>query len=107
MREKLGSPASDHTLVLKKGVIDNNNNKTMYRLNSEYNIEEFLAESLESLLKQGIPEDQMQVILIDDGIWKALSFALIVIAVIAIGYKELKNFKNEEIKSIREKRKTK
>lgn len=32
-----------------------------------YNIEEFLAESLESLLKQGIPEDQMQVILIDDG----------------------------------------
>ena len=42
------------------------------------------------------------VILIDDGIWKALSFALIVIAIIAIGYKELKNFKNEEIKSMRE-----
>ena len=47
------------------------------------------------------------VILIDDGIWKALSFALIVIAVIAIGYKELKNFKSEEIKSIKEKHKTK
>ena len=31
----------------------------------------------------------------------------IVIAVIAIGYKELKNFRNEEIKSIKEKRKTK
>lgn len=42
------------------------------------------------------------VILIDDGIWKAVSFALIVIAIIGIGYKELKNFKNEEIKSIKE-----
>ena len=42
------------------------------------------------------------VILIDDGIWKALSFALIVIAIIGIGYKELKNFKNEEIKSIKQ-----
>ena len=47
------------------------------------------------------------VILIDNGIWKALSFALIVVAVIAIGYKELKNFKNEEIKSIRQRRKKK
>ena len=44
------------------------------------------------------------VILIDDGIWKALSFALIVIAVIAVGYKELNDFKNEEIKSIKENR---
>ena len=43
------------------------------------------------------------VILIDDGIWNALSFALMVIAIIAIGYKELVNFKNEEIKSIKEK----
>ena len=47
------------------------------------------------------------VILIDDGIWKALSFALIVIAIIAIGYKELKDFKNEEIKSIKENREKK
>ena len=47
------------------------------------------------------------VILIDDGIWKALSFALIVIAIIAIGYKELKNFKNDEIKSIKENREKK
>ena len=45
------------------------------------------------------------VILIDDGIWKALSFALIVIAIIAIGYKELKNFKNQEIKSIKDRKK--
>ena len=45
------------------------------------------------------------VILIDDGIWKALSFALIVVAIIAIGYKELKNFKSQEIKSIKENRK--
>ncbi len=47
------------------------------------------------------------VILIDDGLWKALSFALIVIAIIAIGYKELKNFKNEEIKTIKENREKK
>ena len=47
------------------------------------------------------------VILIDDGLWKALSFALIVIAIIAIGYKELKNFKNDEIKSIKENREKK
>lgn len=47
------------------------------------------------------------VILIDNGIWKALSFALIVVAVIAVGYKELKNFKDEEIKSIRSNRKKK
>ena len=42
------------------------------------------------------------VILIDDGIWKALSFALIVVAIIAIGYKELKDFKIQEIKNIKE-----
>lgn len=47
------------------------------------------------------------VILIDDGLWKALSFALIVIAIIAIGYKELKNFKNDEIKTIKENREKK
>ena len=47
------------------------------------------------------------VILIDDGIWKALSFALIVIAIIAIGYKELKDFKNQEIKNIKENYKNK
>lgn len=47
------------------------------------------------------------VILIDDGIWKALSFAFIVIAIIAIGYKELKNFKNDEIKTIKENREKK
>ena len=47
------------------------------------------------------------VILIDNGIWKAISFALIVVAVIAIGYKELKNFKNERIKDIRSSRKKK
>ena len=47
------------------------------------------------------------VILIDNGIWKALSFALIVVAIVAIGYKELVNFKTEEIKSIKQKRKHK
>lgn len=47
------------------------------------------------------------VILIDNGIWKALSFALIVVAVIAVGYKELKNFKDEEIKTIKANRKKK
>lgn len=37
------------------------------------------------------------IILLESGIWKALSFALIVLAIIAIGYKDLfKNFKSEE-----------
>ncbi len=43
------------------------------------------------------------VILIDNGIWKALSFALIVVAIVAIGYKELVNFKTEEIKEHKQK----
>lgn len=32
-----------------------------------YNIEEFLGEALDSLLKQGVDEDDLQVILVDDG----------------------------------------
>ena len=37
------------------------------------------------------------VILLDSGIWKALSFALMVIAVIGIGYKNI--FKIKEVES--------
>ncbi len=36
------------------------------------------------------------IILMESGIWKALSFALIVLAVIAIGYKNIFKLKNEE-----------
>lgn len=36
------------------------------------------------------------VILLESGIWKALSFALLVIAIVAIGYKDMSKFINEE-----------
>lgn len=39
------------------------------------------------------------VILLDSGIWKAISFALLVVAIIAIGYKDIKQlglFNDEE-----------
>lgn len=37
------------------------------------------------------------IILLESGIWKALSFALLVIAFIAIGYKDLLKVKPEEV----------
>ena len=37
----------------------------------------------------------LAIILIDDGIWKALSFLLILIAVVAFGYKELKKYRKD------------
>ena len=37
------------------------------------------------------------VILLDSGIWKALSFALMIVAVVAIGYKNI--FKMKELES--------
>ena len=41
------------------------------------------------------------IILLESGIWKAISFALMVVAIIAIGYKDMFNIKkeNEEMQS--------
>lgn len=40
------------------------------------------------------------IILLDSGIWKALSFALLVIAIVAIGYKDIVHLRdNEEIEN--------
>lgn len=36
------------------------------------------------------------VILFDSGIWKALSFALILVAIVAIGYKDIFKLRNEK-----------
>lgn len=41
------------------------------------------------------------VILLESGFWKALSFALLVIAIAAIGYKDIFRIKNEEKKNVR------
>lgn len=38
------------------------------------------------------------IILLESGIWKAISFALMIVAIIAIGYKDLFNIKREEKK---------
>lgn len=43
------------------------------------------------------------IILIDNGIWKALSFALIIVAIIGIGHKEIKKFNEELLKENKEK----
>ncbi|MGN1301417.1 MAG: MraY family glycosyltransferase, partial [Clostridia bacterium] len=41
------------------------------------------------------------VILLESGFWKALSFALLVIAIAAIGYKDIFRINNEERKNVR------
>ena len=46
------------------------------------------------------------IILLDSGIWKALSFAFMVVAVIAIGYKNIFNLKENERKNEENKEKT-
>ncbi|MGN1269855.1 MAG: hypothetical protein ACI4UU_03185 [Clostridia bacterium] len=40
------------------------------------------------------------IILLESGIWKALSFALLVIAIAAIGYKDIFRIKEDEIENI-------
>ena len=40
------------------------------------------------------------IILLESGIWKALSFALLVIAIAAIGYKDIFRIKEDEIEEI-------
>ena len=40
----------------------------------------------------------LAIILIDDGIYKALSFLLVLIAIVAIGFKELKKYKDYLLK---------
>ena len=42
------------------------------------------------------------IILLESGIWKALSFALLVIAIIAIGYKDIFRVKQEDVETIDE-----
>lgn len=63
------------------------------------------------LMKQGFTQRQsvtilyavsatlgmLAIIIIEDGIWKAISFGLILLAVVALGYKELKKYKIELI----------
>ena len=36
------------------------------------------------------------VILLESGIWKALSFALLILAIVAIGYKDVAKFMNDD-----------
>lgn len=64
------------------------------------------------LMKQGYTQKQavailyaasatlgmLAIIIIEDGIWKAISFGLVLIAVVAIGFKELKKYKKDLIK---------
>ena len=38
------------------------------------------------------------VILLESGIWKALSFALLILAIVAIGYKDFTKLMNDEDK---------
>ena len=38
----------------------------------------------------------MAIILLDSGIWKAISFALLVVAIVAIGYKDILKLRKEE-----------
>ena len=38
------------------------------------------------------------IILLESGIWKALSFALLVIAIVAIGYKDILHFREDDEK---------
>lgn len=40
------------------------------------------------------------IILLESGIWKAMSFALLVVAIAAIGYKDIFKIKQEEIEDI-------
>lgn len=67
------------------------------------------------LMKQGFTQKQsvailyalsatlgmLAIIMIEDGIWKSVSFILILLAVVAIGYKELKKYKIDLIKENR------
>ena len=64
------------------------------------------------LMKQGYTQKQavailyaasatlgmLAIIIIEDGIWKAISFGLVLIAVVAIGFKEIKKYKKDLIK---------
>jgi UDP-GlcNAc:undecaprenyl-phosphate GlcNAc-1-phosphate transferase len=45
------------------------------------------------------------IILIGDGFWKALSFGLLVIAIIALGYKQIKQFSKEMLRDNRKREK--
>ena len=40
------------------------------------------------------------IILLESGIWKALSFALLVIAIVAIGYKDVLKIKEDNVEDI-------
>ena len=40
----------------------------------------------------------LAIIMIEDGIWKSISFILILAAIVAIGYRELKKYKAELVK---------
>jgi len=67
------------------------------------------------LMKQGFTQKQsvfilyalsatlgmLAIIMIEDGIWKAISFLIILFAIVAVGYRELKKYKIEVIKENR------
>ena len=69
-----------------------------------YKAYDYLAKCLDSVINQSLSfEDNVELILINDGLWKALSLALIIIAIIGLGSKQIKRYNQEILKQNKQK----
>ena len=98
----LGMPIFDTIFAIFRRIIKGKSLKAVFKPDKGHLHHKLMAKGYTQrqavLIMYGITAilGMFAVILLESGIWKALSFALLVIAIVAIGYKDMSKFINEE-----------
>ena len=100
----LGMPIFDTIFAIFRRIIKGKSLKAVFKPDKGHLHHKLMAKGYTQkqavLIMYGITAilGMFAVILLESGIWKALSFALLVIAIIAIGYKDMSKLMNDEDK---------
>ena len=102
----LGLPIFDTTWAIIRRLIKGKSIKAVFKADKGHLHHRLMAKGYTQrqavLILYGVTATlgMIAIILLDSGIWKALSFALLVIAIVAIGYKDIVHLRdNEEIEN--------
>ena len=100
----LGMPIFDTLFAIFRRIIKGKSIKAVFKPDKGHLHHKLMAKGYTQkqavLIMYGITAilGMFAVILLESGIWKALSFALLIVAIIAIGYKDMTKLMNDENK---------
>ena len=104
----LGMPIFDTLFAIFRRIIKGKSLKAVFKPDKEHLHHKLMAKGYSQkqavLIMYGITAilGMFAVILLESGIWKALSFALLIIAIVAIGYRDMEKLMNDEEMSKKE-----